>query len=250
MNNLAALSPRFPFQVMPARVGARLQQGLVEYWPLNEQSGVALGELRGLTLTDNNTVTSAAGVEPHLRPARQFTAANSEYLSIASNALLQVSTGSVTFVISAYLDTISADRNLFSKYVTGSNEREYRLLYRQAAGAFVFATTVDGTGGTLVELGSNITPAAATWYTIFCGVDTTDDVQWIWTNGDYNSTAKATAVFAATSSFLVGAFNSAATAFHDGQLAGLGIWDRTVPRPEREWYYQNGLRRAWPWRGR
>jgi hypothetical protein len=68
-----------------------LRQGLVAYWPLNETatSGdvTAIDESgQGNDLTSNNSVLSTAG---KIGNARDFVAANSEYLSIASNADMQ-----------------------------------------------------------------------------------------------------------------------------------------------------------------
>ena len=68
-----------------------LRQGLVAYWPLNETatSGdvTAVDESgNGNDLTSNNSVLSATGL---IGNARDFVAANSEFLSIASNADMQ-----------------------------------------------------------------------------------------------------------------------------------------------------------------
>lgn len=86
-----AMNPRL---LRPKASGFRYQSlrtGLVAYWPLNEtatsgdvtaqdQSG------RGNNLTSNNSVLSAAGL---IGNARDFVAANSEFLSIASNTDMQ-----------------------------------------------------------------------------------------------------------------------------------------------------------------
>ena len=68
-----------------------LRAGLAAYWPLNETAtdgDVAARDEsgRGNTLTSNNSVLSAAG---KIGNARDFVAANSEFLSIASNADMQ-----------------------------------------------------------------------------------------------------------------------------------------------------------------
>jgi hypothetical protein len=70
---------------------ASLRQGLVAYWPLNETatSGDVTAEDksgRGNNLTSNNSVLSTTG---KIGNARQFVAANSEFLSITSNADMQ-----------------------------------------------------------------------------------------------------------------------------------------------------------------
>ena len=69
--------------------GATLGNGLVAFWKLNEQSGTRAAAFSSNDLTDNNTVTFAAGI---LGNAAVFTSANSEYLSRASNSDLALGT--------------------------------------------------------------------------------------------------------------------------------------------------------------
>jgi hypothetical protein len=86
-----SMSPRL---LRPRSTGfkyASLRQGLVAYWPLNETA--ASGDVtaedksgKGNNLTSNNSVLSATG---KIGNARDFVAANSEFLSIASNADMQ-----------------------------------------------------------------------------------------------------------------------------------------------------------------
>src|SRR5690242_13052659 len=68
-----------------------LANGLVAFWDLGEASGQRNDSHTNLLhLTDNNTVTSAAGL---VGTAAQFTAANTEYLSRVSESLLQTAGG-------------------------------------------------------------------------------------------------------------------------------------------------------------
>lgn len=86
-----AMNPRL---LRPKASGFKYQSlrtGLVGYWPLNETA--TSGDVtakdesgRGNDLTSNNSVLSAAG---KIGNARDFVAANSEFLSIASNAEMQ-----------------------------------------------------------------------------------------------------------------------------------------------------------------
>jgi hypothetical protein len=102
-------------------------------------------------------------------------------------------------------------------------------LYRQAAGQFVFGVTADGTGATLAEIGSLITPVAGVGYWIFCGHDATTNQIWIAVNdGPRNVTPHSTGIFASDAVFQVGAFNDPAAAHMNGQIARLGIWKRTL----------------------
>lgn len=70
---------------------ATLTDGLVSYWPLSEESGVRADLVGTNDLTDNNTVGFTAVVGPPNFPtgkAASFVAANSEYLSLASQSVI------------------------------------------------------------------------------------------------------------------------------------------------------------------
>ena len=68
---------------------------LVSYWKLDEASGNALDAHGTNTLTDSNTVTSAAG---KIGDSRHFTRTVPEYFTIADNASLSAPAGtSFTF---------------------------------------------------------------------------------------------------------------------------------------------------------
>lgn len=77
--------------------------GLISYWKLDETSGNAVDAHGSNTLTDENTVGSAVG---KVLTGRSFVAANSERLSIPSNATLQ--TGDVDFSISLWIKPSAA----------------------------------------------------------------------------------------------------------------------------------------------
>lgn len=81
--------------------GGALGQSLIAYWGLVETSGTRQDSKGSNALTDNNTVTQAAG---KVGQAGKFVSANGEYLSIADNADLSV--GDIDFTIAAwvYLD--------------------------------------------------------------------------------------------------------------------------------------------------
>jgi len=78
-------------------VAAPLQQetnpglsGLVSWWSLDETSGTRYDGYGNFDLTDNNTVGYAAGLQGN---AASFVRANSEYLSVASDAALNLGSG-------------------------------------------------------------------------------------------------------------------------------------------------------------
>src|SRR4051812_13880833 len=76
-----------------------LYNSLISFWKFDEASGNALDSKGATTLTDVNTVTSAAGlVYP---TARLFTAASTEYFTAADAPA--ISTGNITFWIAGWV---------------------------------------------------------------------------------------------------------------------------------------------------
>ena len=80
-----------------------LLNNLVAYWPQNEVAGNALELHNGVTLTDVNTVTSAAGLVYPL--ARQYTRATNEYHTETGSAVVKPS-ADFTFAAWVNPDTV------------------------------------------------------------------------------------------------------------------------------------------------
>jgi hypothetical protein len=129
------MSPMSPRLLRPRSRGvgyryAALRQGLVAYWPLNESA--ASGDVtavdnsgRGNDLTSNNTVPSIAG---KVNNARQFTAANTEWLSIASRADVQFGNGN--WSISWWMfpqATATGFQHVMGKDESGGREVSFRV---------------------------------------------------------------------------------------------------------------------------
>jgi hypothetical protein len=105
---------------------AALRTGLVAYWPLNETatSGDVTAEdwtKRGNNLTSNNSVLSLAG---KINNARGFVAANTEYLSIASNSDVQFGNGdwSLSLWVQPRETTTISERMVVAKDASGARE--------------------------------------------------------------------------------------------------------------------------------
>lgn len=90
-----------------------LLTNLVSYWKLDEASGSRADSVGSNTLTDNNTVTGASG---KITTCSHFTAANSEYLTVADNSGLSPSTA---FTFSCWVKPVAGSTyNLFDKAST------------------------------------------------------------------------------------------------------------------------------------
>lgn len=148
----------------------RLFNGLVGYWALNEASGNrADSSVNSNTLTDNNTVTSATGQYSN---AGQFTAANTESLSINSNSTLV--TGNIDFTVAAwvYLDSESGVMIPISKLAAASDV-EYEFGYNNTTDRFAMTYT----NGDAVSVVANTFGAVSTgtWYLLIGWYDATAD---------------------------------------------------------------------------
>lgn len=108
-----------------AAAGNGLLNSLVAYWPGNETSGNLLdAHTNALHLTDNNTVTNAAGKV--YATARQYTAANVEYHRSADNSLAAGDTD-LTLAAWVYRDTINAAVLICDRAYFSVGRREFTL---------------------------------------------------------------------------------------------------------------------------
>lgn len=226
-----------------------LSSGLMDYWRMWEASGNRESTMGRNTLTDNNTVTGNPGL---VLNAAQFTRANSERLSLASNA--DVTAGDISFTVAcwAYLDSKPAGLMfMLNKDGTTAGQREYALFWNNATDRFNFNvyTATDSAKAALANtLGA---PALATWYFITCWHDAAADTVNIEVNmGGVDSTATTAALQAAsTAEFAIGA-RSGGTLFFDGRICEATKWNRVLMKQERWWLYNNGLGRSYPFDGR
>lgn len=155
-----AMNPRL---LRPTATGfkyASLRQGLVAYWPLNETA--TSGDVtakdesgNGYDLTSNNSVLSAAG---KIGNARDFTAANSEFLSIASNGDMQF--GQKDWTISCWFNAGVFTGQIIAKDLGGQREIEFRTS-GSSSNSMLLVIYHSG-GGLTVSLGSSL--STGVWY--------------------------------------------------------------------------------------
>jgi hypothetical protein len=142
-------------------------------WNVNEASGSRSDQVGSETLTDNNTVSSSVGMFGN---AASFTAANNEYLSRASDSVLQ--TGDIDFMVRLWVKPTAAGLTgnpiLVSKDSVGS--REYTVDLNSGAPRIYIN---GGTG--LIQWGSVLT--AGVWSLIHAWHDAGADQCGIAVNG-------------------------------------------------------------------
>ena len=225
----------------PGLGGLSLHRNLVGYFKLEELSGTRFDATgRGNNLTDNNTVTQAAGIVGN---AGQFTAANSEYLSIADNADLSV--GDIDFTVACwlYFDTNSGTRVALSK---GNNDTDnntaYMIQYVAAPTDRLRFRVGNGTNNTTVVADTFGAILTATWLFVVAWHDSVADTINIQiNNGGANSAARTGGSYDDARAFRIGTDPGDIPGdFWDGRIDAVGVWKRVLTAAERTLLYNNG----------
>jgi hypothetical protein len=135
---------------------------VVAAWEMNEASGVRYDYLGTENLTDNNTVTQAAG---RVNKAASCLDANSEYLSRANSTALQ--TGDQDYTICGWFrcTDVSATRNMFNRWENSAGKKEF--VSQVTTGSKVLTSIWDGSNlEAVVTSTSSITLNAWHFYTV------------------------------------------------------------------------------------
>ena len=219
-----------------------LLSGLISYWKLEEASGTRNDSHSTNHLTDNNTVTQAVG---KVGNAAQFTAANSESLSCASNASLQCGDIDFTVVAWVYFDSIASQNAIVSR-----QGQEYLLDCSSTfSNKFVFRV-YQGAGATEKTAVSNTFGAASTgtWYFLIGQHDAANDLAGISVNnGALDTVATGGALSAATAANLrIGARDAINQRFITGRVDEVGFWKRLLTSDEKAHLYNSGNGRSYP----
>ncbi len=217
---------------------------LISYWNLDEVSGARADSVGGNTLTDNNTVTQNPG---KVAGAAQFTAANSESLSCASNASLQ--TGDIDFTIAGwmYIDSLGVNRTLAGKTGGTQASDEFILDYSPSLAHFRFV--IGGTAYVTVTPSDVGIPSLATWYFLVGWHDSVANTVNIQVNGGA-VTSVSTGVntpLAGAGAFRLGVYNTAP--FMDGRIDETGFWKRVLTAGERAAAFNSGNGVTYPFLG-
>jgi concanavalin A-like lectin/glucanase superfamily protein len=216
-----------------AAAPSTLLNGLISYWKLDEASGVAIDSVGANTLTDNNTVTSAAG---KVAGARQFTAAQSEWLSCADNAAL--STGDIDFSIAVWINLnagvttrVVASKGNLGAYTTAEFSVEH------SGGATI--TFYVGNGAASANVGKAL--AVSGWHFVVAWHDSVANTINIQVdNGTLASTSYSGGSYDSAFDFNIGKWANYAGGYFDGLIDELAIWKRLLTAAERTSLYNAG----------
>jgi hypothetical protein len=142
---------------------AALRVGLAAYWPLNETatSGDVTAEdwtKRGNNLASNNSVLSISGLQGN---ARQFVAANTEYLSRASNTDLTLGNGDWTLAFWFWRASLTGQQVLLAKDTTSL--REFNVTSSFANDTSLFTLSLFNTSGVSRNITASSAQTANAW---------------------------------------------------------------------------------------
>lgn len=221
-----------------------LLTSLISYWKLDEVSGTRVDSHGTNDLTDNNTVGSTTG---KINLAGSFIAANTEFLSRASNSDFQ--TGNIDYTFTLWVNIASKPN--YMGFITKDDinaSREYLVDYDVVSDRFAFA---NGTGLNILNtiLANNLgSPSAATWYFIVAWQDVTGNSVNIQVNdGTVDTATRSGTPGTGASAFQLGAFASAGLPLPvDGLIDEVGFWKRILTAQERTDLYNAGNGFAYP----
>lgn len=176
--------------------------------------------------------------------AAQFTAANSEYLSIADNARLSMGDINCEFISWVYADTLPAAGNqmgLLGKWAAG--DLEYVILIDNTGGTIRFQFLVRDTANTAtttVTATTFGTPSTATWYMIDVYHDATNNLIGISVNNGVADTAATSGgVRDGGAAFELG--RHTAGNYFNGRLDSVAVWKKLLSTADKAWIYNGGV---------
>lgn len=226
-----------------------LLTGLAAYWKMDEASGTrADSTANAQTLTDNNTVTSAAG---KVSNAGDFELDNTEYLSHVDSATLSM--GDVDFTIAGWVKLESKgafDGGIVVKDGVGIANGatcEYGLLVDTAAQDRFRFCVGNNTTFTNVSANNLGSPSLATWYFIVAWHDSVNNEIGIQiNNGTADTVTYNNGSFNGSSDLYIGSMPGSAARALDGLIDELGIWTRILTAGEKTTLYNSGNGTTYP----
>jgi len=181
--------------------------------------------------------------------AAQFTAANSEYLSIADNAALSM--GDIDFTVAGwvYMDSNPASVQMILSHwdAITALSRDYFLGYTGSASDRLEFRVGDGANNTVGQVSANNlgTVNTGTWYFIVAWHDAAGNTVNIQVNdGIANSSATTGAGGDSSTSFKIGAGQEATTNFWDGRIHDVIIAKQIYTAAEKTFLYNGGNGRS------
>lgn len=211
------------------------------HWTLEEASGDRSSIIGSHTLTDNNTVTGAAG---KVDQAAQFTRANSEYLNTAHSSNISFGDEYLIMTCWVYLDSKAGNMGIVGKWnADGVSDREYLIWYESSTDRFHFSVSTDGSAVTTVTASNFGAPSTGTWYWIFVQHNPDADVIEInVNNGTVNQAAHSGGINQGTTDLEIGRarFSDSTTNHFDGRIDEVSIFSGGMGSQFQSAIYNSG----------
>lgn len=211
---------------------------LKAYWKLDELSGNAIDDKGANDLTDNNTVTTAAGI---IGTSRSFTAADNEYFSIADNA--DLAGGDVVIFVWAWVRhgalNPATTPGIMAKW-PGGGQNEFSLYADGNTQRYGFDVSGNGSDTITVTANSHGDPADEVWHLVMGWHDPILNTINIQVDaGTVDSTSHSAGVHNGTGEFTLGGIGTSFT--WTGQIDESGWTTRIWSAGERVAFYNYGL---------
>jgi hypothetical protein len=214
---------------------------MVAYYELNEASGNRTDIHGSITMVDNNTVTSATGIQGN---AALFTAANLEYLNAGTGTALRPRDQDWCCWGWVYGTTFPATfPTIFSACSAGAVG--YSLLYNHSSARFEFY--VNSTVANYYAQASTFgAPSATTWYFIYAEYNDATNTIGISINDGTKDTASGPGASINTGDYnvLFGAHWSAGR-YWNGRIDEFGVSNRLMTADEVTFLYNSGSGRTY-----
>jgi len=212
---------------------------LISWWKLEEASGTRNDSHGTNHLADNNTVLNdAAGKKSN---AASFVTANSEWLSIASNASLQ--TGDIDFTVGLWVKVTGASTVRFAgKADAAGSASEWYLEGLEFSGQYYPTFSIKNNSLAL----NNDIINANTWAFVVAWHDATANKIYIQVdNGSPASENLASGPTAAADGFSIGRAGERAANYMGGLIDEVFLYKKVLTAAQRTWLYNAGAGRTY-----
>ena len=216
---------------------ATLANDLVSYWALDEESGTRYDSVGSNDLTDNNTVGFEAVAGPPNFPngtAASFVAANSEYLSIAS----QVIPSNSDFTLVHWEKTQAGETQGMLSWKTSTGTGSQPGIFLEPANGSNHRQYTRRGNGVGIEVGDN----RGNWVLVIYEYVHSTTTHRLMVMGaaanDATFTAADVAAVANNSGLYVGGPD--ATFYNNGLISNMALWSRVLTAQERTDLYAAG----------
>ena len=211
-----------------------IQDSLISWWSMDEESGARVDSHGSNDLADNNTVLYGTGKQSN---AADFEKDNGEWLNATDHATISFVDEDFSLALWVKLET-DINSEIVTKFDAGD---DYEYGFDVAGGVFRFKVT-DGGGNSGQVTGLN--PVAGTWYHIVCYHDSANNLLGLIVNdGVPDTAAYSDGSYDGAADLLVG--RRADGVYYDGLIDELAMWGKVLASGEITELYNGGDGRAY-----